>query len=243
VSTTGPQQFGSQMREHLALAESGNEAALDAAADALYRTITHDGLIHVAGTGHSTALVLETFYRAGGLACIKPIYDPRLFPLHGAVESTVVERAPGRGRELAADARPQPNDSLVVFSNSGVNATPVELASTFAAAGATVIAVVSCEHMQRAPARVASKLDDVAHIVLDTQAPYGDAAFTTGRQSVAALSSLTSIYLWNLLLARIATRADDDGVELATWRSANTVGGDDANSANIERYRARIPLL
>lgn len=231
------------MREHLALAESHNEAALNLAADALYETIAADGLIHVAGTGHSAALVLETFYRAGGLACVKPIYDPRLFPLHGAFDSTAAERTAGLGHELAAAAQPQPGDSLVVFSNSGVNATPVELAAAFAATGATVVAVLSRPHMEQVPPRGSSKLADVAHIVLDTRAPYGDAAFRTGGTEVAALSSLTSIYLWNLLLARIAGRAEDDGHNLATWRSANTVGGDDANAANLERYRPRIPLL
>jgi uncharacterized phosphosugar-binding protein len=235
--------FGAHMREHLARVEAANADALEATAAALLRTISSDGLIHVAGTGHSTALVLETFYRAGGLACVKPIYEPRLSPLHGALASTEVERMPGLGRELAAAAQPQRRDSLVVFSNSGVNATPVEIATTFADVGAAVVAVVSRQHMAQVPARAERKLGEVAHIVLDTHSPYGDAAFTVGAHTVAALSSLTSIYLWNVILARLAARADASGVELATWRSANTAEGDAANTAALRRYRARIVTL
>lgn len=236
-------EFGLRMREHLARVEAENSDALTATVSALYRTITRDGLVHVAGTGHSMALVLETFYRAGGLACVTPIYDDRLSPLHGAVTSTEVERAPGVGRDLAIAAGPKPQDTLIVFSNSGVNAAPVEIATVFADAGATVIAVVSCEHMGQVSARADRKLGDVAGIVLDTGSPYGDAAFTAGDRTVAALSSLTAIYLWNLVLARLAERAHEDGVDLATWRSANTAGGDAANVAALQRYRARIPAL
>lgn len=236
-------QFGATMRAHLADVESANDTALADAAAALFRTATGDGLIHVTGSGHSTGLVLEAFYRAGGLACVRPLSHPALSPLNGAMASTIMERTAGLGRKLAVTAAPGARDSLVVFSNSGVNAFPVEVAEACRAAGAVVIAVLSRPHMSRVPARAGAKLGEVADVVLDTRAPYGDAALTVGSTTVAGLSSLSSIFLWNLLLARLTALAADGGVELPVWRSANAAGGDQHNAALLERYRPFIPTL
>ncbi|MFW5933721.1 MAG: SIS domain-containing protein, partial [Actinomycetota bacterium] len=57
--------FGATMREYLRAAEERNAAALDTVAERVLEVVRTDGRIHVAGTGHSSALVLEAFYRAG----------------------------------------------------------------------------------------------------------------------------------------------------------------------------------
>ena len=235
--------FGAHMRGHLEQVEAHNAAALDDVVGLMLAVTSRDQRIHVTGTGHSTALVLETFYRAGGLACVSPILHPALIPLLGGAASTVMERTEGLAAVLLAQAAPEPGELAFVFSASGVNAVPVELAEGLRDAGATVVAVTSLPHLRAAPARVGRKLDAVADVVLDIDTPVGDVAYGEGPQRTAALSSLTSVYLWNLLLARLADRAAEAGVELPLWSSANIPGGDDRNAALLERYRARIPLL
>ncbi|MBR1609779.1 MAG: SIS domain-containing protein, partial [Kiritimatiellae bacterium] len=47
-------------------------AALAAASDAVADVICRDGLVHLFGCGHSHLAALDTFYRAGGLACVSP---------------------------------------------------------------------------------------------------------------------------------------------------------------------------
>ena len=47
--------------------------SIGAAAAGAVATIRNGGLIHAGGTGHSTLLALESFYRAGGLAATSPI--------------------------------------------------------------------------------------------------------------------------------------------------------------------------
>jgi uncharacterized phosphosugar-binding protein len=51
------------------------------------------------------------------------------------------------------------------------------------------------------------------------------------------------VYLWNLLLARLARLAAAGGTSLPIWVSANVSGGDDRNRALRTRYGARIPTL
>ncbi|MFA9428881.1 sugar isomerase domain-containing protein [Egicoccus sp. AB-alg2] len=235
--------FGSRMREHLEAVEQANGAVLDRVAERLLAAIVTDRLVHVTGTGHSTALVLEAFYRAGGLACVNPITHPALDPLAGGQASTVLERSDRLAQVLLDRAAPQTGDIAFVYSNSGANPVPVLLAEGLRAAGVHVVAVSSRPQLAAAPQRAHAKLDTVTDVLIDTNTPVGDAAYEAGDQRTAALSSLTSIYLWNLLLARLADRAAAAGVRLPLWTSANTPGGDERNAALFATYRPRIRQL
>jgi uncharacterized phosphosugar-binding protein len=234
---------GVQMRGHLQEVEDRNADTLDLVAARMHQVIVDDGLILTTGTGHSLAMVLETFYRAGGLACVLPVTHPALFPLEGGSASTLLERVPGLGGLLVEAARPTARDMAFVFSNSGTNPVPVEIALAMRETGTTVVAVSSYEHMSRAPTRASAKLGEVADHVLDTAAPYGDAFIPTDDGPTAALSSLAGVYLWNLLLARLARLAAAAGTSLPIWVSANVSGGDDRNRALRTRYGERIPML
>lgn len=235
---------GEWMREHLRRVEDANREVLEAVAQAVLAVVRADGLIYAAGTGHSIALLLESFYRAGGLACVYPIFHPALLPLEGGAVSTALERVPGFGTQLVRQAAPSPSDLAVVFSNSGVNPVPVEMAEEFRAAKTPVVGVVSREHMRRAPARHPRKLDAVVDHLLDTLVPYGDAAYDAGAGApTMPLSSLSGVFLWNLLLGRLSALAAASGMVLPLWTSANVDGGEARNRVLLERYRRRIPLL
>jgi uncharacterized phosphosugar-binding protein len=236
-------EAGDQMRRHLLDIEQRNDAVLDAVSEKMHATIAADGLVFTTGTGHSLAMVLETYYRAGGLACVRPVVHSALLPLEGGLASTQLERIAGLGRVLVEAAAPGPTDIAFVFSNSGTNQVPVEMAQVFREAGTHVVAVSSVEHMSRAPARANQKLDELADHLLDTGAPYGDAFIETATEPTAALSSLTGVYLWNLLLARLAAQAQTAGTVLPIWASANVAGGDERNRQLFTRYRSRIPML
>lgn len=242
-SEVGAAAFGARIRDHLEKVEEANGAVLDELADLFLDVVRRDGLIYTAGTGHSIALVLETFYRAGGLACVYPLYHPGLLPLAGGAASTLIERTPGLAKLLVAEAAPTDRDAAVVFSNSGLNPVPVELAAELRRAGTPVAAVVSVRHMQEGPARADGKLGDVADYVIDTLTPPGDAAFDGGPAPTGPLSSLSAAFAWNLLLTRLAEHAAAEEVDLPIWASANVAGGDERNRELASRYRARVPRL
>lgn len=238
------QSFGTAIRLHLERVESVNAATLDIVSELMLGVVRKDRLIHVTGTGHSIALMLETFYRAGGLACVQPLYHASLLPLHGGQESTLCEHATGLAELLVARASPVPDDLAFVFSNSGLNAVPVEAADALRARGTPVVAIVSLTHLRAAPARVGHKLDDVADFVLDTLVPYGDAAYPAGDGvATAGLSSMTGVFLWNLLLARLADLAAAEGVRLPIWTSSNVEHGAERNKELFAAYRSRVPAL
>ncbi|MEV5536089.1 SIS domain-containing protein [Saccharopolyspora shandongensis] len=243
MSETGP-VHAEHTLEHLRKIGAHNAEALRAAADRLFAAVRADGLVFTAGAGHSLAGVMESYYRAGGLAAVRPLYHPDLLPLHGAVASTRTERRTGLAEEvLTAAGFRGGTDALVVFSNSGVNPYPVELARLARAAGSTVVAITSPTASAEAPKRAGTTLAEEAEIVLDTLVPGGDASYPPAEPVTAPLSSMANAFLWNMLLVQMYDLAGAADVDLPVWRSSNTVGGDEANAANLAHYGARVPGL
>ncbi|KZB79504.1 sugar isomerase domain-containing protein [Amycolatopsis regifaucium] len=240
VSTT--ERFA-DVSERLAEAERGNAAQIRQAAELVLGVVRADALVFTAGAGHSLAAVAETFYRAGGLACVYPVYHPELLPLHGAQHSTKTERRSGLAEEVLAERAPGPDDLLVVFSTSGVNPYPVELAAGARARGASVVAVSSAACVAAAPKRAATTLIEEADIVLDSHVRPGDASYPPEAPRTAPLSTVINAFLWNLVLAEVVDLGAEQGVDIPLWRSSNVDGGDEANAALLAKYSVRVPAL
>lgn len=229
---------------HLRQLSEHNQASLDSAARAVFDTVRGAGLVHAGGAGHSLGAVLETFYRAGGLAAVRPMHHAELLPLCGASSSSRAERRSGLAKEVLAGSGFRPGvDVLVVFSNSGVNPYPVELAERARTAGAMVIAVTSRSAGAAAPRRSTGVLTEHADILLDTLVPDGDVSHPPDAPVTAPLSTLANALLWNLLLTRVYEMAVDEQVPLPLWASANTTGGDEVNAAHLRHYTEQVPEL
>ncbi|MBN9740097.1 hypothetical protein DMP23_03105 [Amycolatopsis sp. A1MSW2902] len=229
--------------DQLAAAAEANAAQVSAAADLLLGVIRADALVFTAGAGHSLAAVAETFYRAGGLACVYPVYHPELLPLHGAQQSTRTERRSGLAEEVLAERAPGPDDVLVVFSTSGVNPYPVELAAGARRRGASVIAVTSRACVAAAPRRSATTLVEEGTVVLDSLVIPGDASYPASAPRTGPLSTVVNAFLWNLILAEVYDRGTAEGLDVPLWRSSNVEGGDAANAALLAKYEPRVPAL
>ena len=229
--------------DQLAAAAEANAAQVSAAADLLLGVIRADALVFTAGAGHSLAAVAETFYRAGGLACVYPVYHPELLPLHGAQQSTRTERRSGLAEEVLAERAPGPEDVLVVFSTSGVNPYPVELAAGARRRGASVIAVTSRSCVAAAPRRSATTLVEEGTVVLDSLVIPGDASYPAAAPRTGPLSTVVNAFLWNLILAEVYDRGTAEGLDVPLWRSSNVEGGDEANAALLAKYEPRVPAL
>ncbi|WP_436499421.1 sugar isomerase domain-containing protein [Actinokineospora sp. HUAS TT18] len=231
------------MLAHLAEVGTHNAEALDDVADLVLACIRAEGLVLTAGAGHSLAAVAETFFRAGGLACVHPIYTEDLQVFGSTRRAVEAERRPGLARGVFGQVKLSGHDVLFLFSNSGVNHYPVELAIAAIDAGCPVVAVTSLAATTAAPRRAGSTVAQNSTIVLDTLTEPGDVSYPEKNAVTASLSSLSNVYLWNQVLVRLFDRAERDGFALPLWRSSNVEGGDEANAALIERYGPRIPPL
>lgn len=236
---TDLEKFTAATTAHLTRVVEANAQAIADVATLIVDVAKRNGLIYTAAAGHSLSGVIETFFRAGGLACVSPLWHPDLLPLRGAERSTVAERTPGLGRDVIAASNLGVGDVLVVFSNTGVNRYPVEVAQAARERGAKVVAITSLGASNEAPLRAGVRLHDIADLVLDTQVPAGDATWPIGAPVTAPISTLTNVMLWNAVLV-LALRANPD---LPVWRSANVSERNDGNEVIAQAFAARVPEI
>lgn len=221
-----------------------NGKAIAGAADAIERTAKADGLVYLFGSGHSHMLAEEAHYRAGGLALTVPILSTELMLHEGSVASTAYERMSGIAAAVLARYPIGPNDVLIVISNSGVNAAPVEAAKLGKDVGATVIALTS-EAYSREAAKGRPRIADIADIVLDNGAPSGDAIVEVEGSQLRVGPVTTSIgaALLHAVMAEVAARLVKAGGRAPIYLSANMPGATENNRDLIARYRKRNPHL
>jgi uncharacterized phosphosugar-binding protein len=218
--------------------------AFEAAAKLMTAAVSNDGLIYLFGTGHSHMLAEEGHYRAGGLACVVPILEPALMLHEGAVESTRRERETGIAPAILARYPLGPSDVLVLFSNSGVNAVPLDAARHARSQGTKVIAVTS-EAYSRQAAAGRERLADIADVTLDNGTVPGDAGFhaAPGVPPVGPLSTIIGAAILNALLAETVSRLGAAGIAAPVYISANMPNAKARSAALVERYRPRNPHL
>jgi uncharacterized phosphosugar-binding protein len=233
-----------ELAERIGKLPGHNAHAIAQAAQAVEKAGLTDGLVYVFGTGHSHMLAEETHYRAGGLALTVPILAAATMLHDGAVASTAFERMPGVVAAIFARYPIGPNDVLVVASNSGVNAAPVEAARLGKERGATVIAITS-EDYSKAAAQGRPRLADIADIVLDNGAPPGDAvtALPESASRVGPVSTSIGAALINAVMAEAAARLQISAKGAPIYLSANMPGAAETNKALVARYRPRNPHL
>ncbi|SNY90205.1 Uncharacterized protein, contains SIS (Sugar ISomerase) phosphosugar binding domain [Cohaesibacter sp. ES.047] len=229
--------------DRLTALKSATEPAMKAAADAIVKSARSDGRIYIFGTGHSHMMAEEMHYRAGGLAITVPILAAPTMIHEGAIAGTKYERLEGIVSPIFERYNIQPDDVLVVISNSGVNAAPIEAARIGRDIGCTVIGLTSLDY-STASANGRQRLADLADIVIDNGAPPGDAIMSIPGSAlkVGPVSTAIGMTILNAIFVEVATQLASDG-DAPIYLSANMPGAKEINQKLVERYRARNPHL
>nr|WP_239124222.1 SIS domain-containing protein [Rhizocola hellebori] len=213
------------------------------AADAITASLRNGGVVQAFGSGHSEALAMEIAGRAGGLVPTNRI-ALRDIVLYGGeprevLEDQLLERRTEVAHRLYELAPVRPEDVFVLASNSGINGLVVELALLIKERGHDLIAVTSLEHTARSQPRHPSgkRLSEIADVVLDNGAPYGDVLLPN---QTGAVSSVTAAVLAQLVVTEVVARLEADGVTPPIYLSANIAGGYEHNLQLEARYAGRI---
>jgi len=216
---------------------------MDGAVQLIVEAARGDHRLFVFGTGHSSMLAEELHYRAGGLALTVPIFAPITTLHQGAVVGGAYERMEGLVAPIFENYTIGAGDVLIVISNSGVNAMPLEAARLGRERGAKIIALTSIDYSTQA-AKGRERLADLADIVLDNGAPPGDAVIglENSEMKVGPISTVIGASILNALIADVAEILMRDG-DAPIYRSANMAGSATINKKLVERFRSRNPHL
>ena len=226
---------------------AGANPAIDAAVAAIADSLEAGGVVQAFGTGHSEAFAMEIAGRAGGLIATNRI-ALRTLVLRGgrdisALGGAEFERDPNVGENLVSLFDVQPNDIFIIASNSGVNGSILGVALAARARGHKVIAVTSLDHTNRVQPKHPSgkRLSEVADIVIDNLAPFGDSTMELeGGIGVGAVSSLTAAFIAQRITIGVAETIRRRGKTPPVYISANIPGGDEHNRALEDLYGERI---
>jgi uncharacterized phosphosugar-binding protein/putative N-acetylmannosamine-6-phosphate epimerase len=219
--------------------------AIREAAALFARAILAGGMVHIFGTGHSRAFGMELSGRAGGLVPMHAFgLEEAAPPGRKGLQLLDLERSADTAHKLLASFPVSPADLFVIASNSGRNGCPVELALAVKRLGHPLITVTSLAHAGAVSARHPSgkRVFEVADVVIDNAAPYGDAALAVPEMSdaVCAVSSVTGALIAQALTAETIRLIREAGVEPPVYRSANVDGADEHNARLEARYQGRL---
>lgn len=216
------------------------------ASELVAEAIRSGGLEYVFGTGHSMLVALEVSFRAGGLVRAYPIVDLSLMGIPSTLRASNLEKLPGYAKAIADSVPVVPNSVLLVVSNSGKNAVPVELALEMKSRGLRIVAVTSIEYSRklRPDNPAGKKLYEVADVVIDNKVPEGDAAYEIGGElRVFPISTMVNSFIVHAINTKAAEILQTQGYEVEVWMSVNVPGGKERNFQYISKYRDLLKYL
>ena len=206
-----------------------------------------DGVVYCHEIGHSNQN--DFLDRAGGLAAVRP------FTFSFAVTDPVPECRKNRpgGRAVSRDLESvrlavlssnlRAGDVMLLGSVSGKNRSPVELAKTCREIGVKVVAFTAMTYSSQVESLHPSgkRLYEVADVVIDTGAPYGDAAVTIQGLEVNALpvsgagAIVAGWMVWETAIELLIAA----GKPPTVFQSVNRAGGPEFYKKMKEQYEAR----
>jgi uncharacterized phosphosugar-binding protein len=220
----------------LGRAKAANRDSLRAAARLVADVVAGNGIVYVFGSGHSQLAALDVNRRAGSIAPLQVIFDP-MWGLSELVE--------GYGRTLLSEIAFGRADCLIVVSNSGTTAAPIEIALAARAAGTPVIAVTAVEVSKVSKPRHSSgkRLWQIGDIVLDNGGVGADVAIRVDALGVGPTSTLVAAALLHEVIVEAIFALAARGMEPPIYLANTDEGGPEHNARLRDRYRGRLKTV
>lgn len=241
-SSSGVDQYFQAVQELETHAVESQRDRLVQIAQRMAETTRRDQRIFLFGTGHSHLLAEEGFYRAGGLANVVPMLVEHLMLHQLPSLGSRLERTPGLVEMILERYAPEPGEMLFVFSNSGVNRMPVEMALRARERKIFVVGVSSFAYARQAPlSDLGARLDQSVDLALDNGGIPGDALLELENFNwrVAPSSTIICALLWNCLVSETARLLVESGITPPVYVSLNVAGAAEHNQALLEKWRPR----
>ena len=229
-------EYMQKLTELLQVAYEANKENIKVLARKMADNIKEDKIIHVFGTGHSHMIGIELFARAGGLGNVNAVLDPDAITSNGAQRSCALEKLPGLADIIYDSYKIVAGDMMIISSNSGRNAVPIEMAARCRKEGVYTVAVTNLGQSMATTSRHPSgkKLYEHAELVIDTCVPSGDAMLDIDGIKTGAGSSIVSMFLLNTAASEAMKLCVAEGVRPYVFQSQNVDGFD--NDAIYKKY-------
>ena len=233
-------EYTEKLNDLLKTAEEKNSEVIKTLARKFADNIEEDKMIHCFGTGHSHMMGVELFARAGGLGNVNALLDPDTLTAFGARRSGAIERTCGMSDILYDSYNIQKGDIMIITSNSGRNAMPIEMAMRCKKEGVYIVALTNVAQSSGTTSRHPSgkKLYELADIVIDTCAPNGDALMNIDGILTGPASSIVCMMLLDTIVTEAIKLVVADGKRPYVFQSQNVDGAN--NEALYKHFEGRV---
>lgn len=217
-----------------------NKETIKQLAQVFADNIKDNHVIHTFGTGHSHMVGIELFARAGGLGNVDAMLDPDCVSAFGAQRSAAIEKLSGLADIIYDSYNIQKGDIMIITSNSGRNAVPIEMAMRCKKEGIYTIALTNLQQSKNTTSRHSSgkRLFECVDCVLDNCCPSGDSMMQIGSIKTGPASSIASMFLLNTIVSEAIKILDQQGIKAPVLQSQNVDGFD--NDAIYAKYDGKV---
>lgn len=194
----------------------------------------------VTGSGHSHTVTEDFYVRAGCLTFPIPMLTTELTFIEHPFKSSLLERLDGYGSILSELYRIEEGDVVLVVSNSGRNAYPVEVALYAKEKGATVVAITNLTATKKSTSRAQSGklLYEIADVIIDNCGKPGDAATTIDKIDTPMIptSTIANAFIVQAINVQCAKVIADAGVNPPVFVCPNIMGSSEKNKEYYDKY-------
>jgi uncharacterized phosphosugar-binding protein len=210
--------------------------------------VAEDGILYVFGSGgHSNMMAEEMFHRAGGFACVSPIFADSIRIPH----IPIGERCDQLVAPIFDFYGLKKGDLLLLVNGYGINPVTIESYLEAERRGVNVIAVTSCDYANRLPRDFKGRhksglnLHEIAKNLILTNIPYGDGIIhmDSVESVVGAYSTYANAFVCNSLVLEASRILVERGIEPPIINSINVLDGLERNKKMYDHYRPRIRFL
>lgn len=210
-----------------------------------------DGIIHLFGTGHSSLITEDVFWRAATLANVHAIFESSVAGINEITKTSKIEKLEGMGQILVAYNHVAKPDVMICVSNSGNNAVTVDVALACKERGVPVIAFTNIDYANQLTTQhsTGKKLKDIADIVIDNCSLIGDAAVEIENfdMKVGATSTIPVAYMLQSLMVQTCANLVKEGIKPDVWYNGHLAYESESvkehNDQLAEKYYRRIRNL
>ncbi len=245
------QKYFKTMQEVVEKAYDSQGEQLEKAARVLAECTKNNGLIHLFGSGHSSLMTEDVFWRAASLANTHAIFESSVAGINEITKTSKIEKLEGLGNILVQYNHAEKPDVMICLSNSGNNAVTNDVALECKKRGVTVIAFTNIEYADQLTTQHSSgkKLKDIADIVIDNCSLIGDAAVKLDglEMKVGATSTIPVAFMLQALMVQTCEYLLEEGIKPDVWYNGHLAyESEDVKKHNeelAEKYYRRVRNL
>ena len=227
--------------------------SIQQAAEVMAESISKGRWVHTFGCGHATIPVEEMYPRIGGFVGFHPMIElplsffTRITGEMGVHQFVFLERVEGYGTQIMKGYNFHTDDTMWLFSHSGINNVNIDIALEAKKIGMKVIAYGSAAAAKGKKTRHSSgrTIFDVADIVVDNCAPIEDASvpLKNHQDKIGPVSTMAFITCVWMTVTTVAEILADRGIKLYIHPSHNAPGSEGAKERLDEalaEYKRRV---